>query len=30
MTILENIKKDPEKEILIHNLLNYNENLPYS
>ena len=27
---LETIKKDPEKEILIHNLLNYNENLPYS
>jgi hypothetical protein len=25
MTILETIKKDPEKEILIHTLLNYNE-----
>jgi hypothetical protein len=30
MTILQTIKKDQEKEILISNLLNYSENLPYS
>ena len=30
MTILQTIKKDQEKDILISNLLNYSENLPYS
>jgi len=29
-TILQTIKKDQEKNILIENLLNYKENLPYS
>lgn len=30
MTILQTIKKDQEKDILIYNLFNYTENLPYS
>ena len=30
MAILQTIKKDQEKNILIENLLNYTENLPYS
>ena len=30
MTILQTIKKDQEKDILIYNLFNYSENLPYS